>query len=177
MWTYVFVSLIVILKNHYSLQMPLTSSLFVKDVESGEAPCLWVRLWLLMCLTGLHHHTTQVGAPFSLTISVWAAWVSRSFRQEVYGGHCRDPHSGIPPEGLVPEKSEVWVYSASGFSAPPRGQETRGNWGTGKAVWFEIAGPGNLCWDCLPSPTGLLSRSKTAGVTSLRNKRDTWGSS
>lgn len=158
------------LKNHCSLQRPVVSRLFLKTVESGDVPCLWVRLFLLICLTGLHHHIAWVPSllhePRGST-----PFLGRRFMAATVGIHTLR----FLVRGWLQTSSEVWVYSASGFSAPPWGQ------GIGEME----AQKSSMIWDCrarhplpglpsfptafLPTPAWscLLLRREMPGVTSL----------
>lgn len=74
--------------------MLVASSFFLKNVE--DAPCSWVRrLWgrfsVGLVFLVLYSHRRR-GSLFLLTLSAGAMEISRIFRQEVYGSHCRDLH-------------------------------------------------------------------------------------
>lgn len=67
--------------------MLVASNFFLKNVESGDAPCSWVRgLWgrfsvgLLFLVLYCHRRR---GSPFLLTLSAGAMEISTVFRQEV----------------------------------------------------------------------------------------------
>lgn len=82
-------------KKKYSLQRLVASSLFLKNIELGEAPCCWLRLLWIRFLVGLFFFVLYCqriqSTPFLLTLSAGALEISRIFMAATVGIYTQGP--------------------------------------------------------------------------------------